>query len=201
MTRFAYIHGFNSGAGSRSARLLDELTGAPVLRLAYDYAAPFRECLASLERQLDKALDPRADRLILMGCSLGGFYSLQLRHPAIAHVLAWNPAVFPALQLRQFLGRNTRFSDGVEWTFTEEACRSYAKAPDPRPWRSCAAEACPGTAAVPPARTIFLGDRDEVLDSELAQAYWEGHADIRRIHAAHSIEDYTPMAGDIMSHA
>ena len=71
-----------------------------------------------------------------MGSSLGGFYALQLRLPSIMHVVAWNPVVFPALQLAQFLGRNTRFSDGQEWEFTRNIMLSYAQSPDPRPWRN-----------------------------------------------------------------
>lgn len=207
MDRFAYIHGFNSGRNSRSPRLLEKIVGSPIICPEYDYSAPYSECIKSLEHQIFDTLEPR-DRLVLMGCSLGGFYALQLRHPSVMHVLAWNPAVYPAVQLRQFLGKNTRFSDGTDWIFTEEACRSYAKAPDPRRWDlrmhghgpSADAGGMASASTVPP-RNIFLGDSDEVLDSALAKAFWEGHAEVRDIHSGHSIEDYTPMAQDILRDA
>ena len=134
MDRFIYIHGFNSGRNSRSGRELSTLLGVPVICPEYDYSRPFAECIAALRRQMDEAVDGENDRLTVMGSSLGGFYALQLRHPATVHVAAWNPVVFPALQLEQFLGRNTRFSDRSEWEFTRETLLSYAQAPDPRPW-------------------------------------------------------------------
>ncbi len=136
MDRFIYIHGFNSSAQSRSGHELTELLGRQVICPEYDYSRPFYECFASLRRQILDAIDETNDRICLMGSSLGGFYALQLRHPAIMHVVAWNPVVFPAMQLEQFIGRNTRFSDGSTWEFTRSVMLSYAQAPDPRPWRN-----------------------------------------------------------------
>lgn len=134
MKRFVYIHGFNSGAQSRSGRELGRLLGVEIICPEYDYARPFAECLASIRRQILEAIDGEHDSVCLMGSSLGGFYALMLRHPSIVHVAAWNPVVFPTMQLEQFLGMNTRFSDGGIWEFTRETLLSYAQAPDPRPW-------------------------------------------------------------------
>lgn len=134
MDKFVYIHGFNSGGNSRSGQELSQLLGVPVCCPEYDYARPFTECLASLRRQIAAFVDTQHDHLTVMGSSLGGFFALQLRHPATVHAVAWNPVVFPAIQLEQFLGLNTRFSDGTDWEFTREILLSYAQAPDPRPW-------------------------------------------------------------------
>ncbi len=136
MDRFVYIHGFNSSASSRSGRELSQLLGVPVICPEYDYSRPFAECLSSIQKQIDSAIDGRIDRLCVMGSSLGGFYALQLRHPSIIHAVAWNPVVFPAIQLEQFLGHNVRFSDGQKWEFCRETLLSYAQAPDSRPWRN-----------------------------------------------------------------
>lgn len=136
MDRFVYIHGFNSSARSLSGQKLSDLLNAKVICPEYDYARPFSECMASIRRQIVEAVDENNDRICVMGSSLGGFYALQLRLPSIMHVVAWNPVVFPALQLAQFLGRNTRFSDGQEWEFTRSIMLSYAQSPDPRPWRN-----------------------------------------------------------------
>ena len=132
--RFVYIHGFNSGGQSRSGRELGRLLDENVICPEYDYARPFAVCLSDIRRQISEAVDDREDRLCVMGSSLGGFYALQLRLPAIVQVAVWNPVVFPAMQMEQFLGRNTRFSDGREWEFTRDVMLSYAQAPDPRPW-------------------------------------------------------------------
>ena len=136
MDRFAYIHGFNSGGNSRSGQELAQLLGVPVICPEYDYSRPFAECLINIRRQIAEAIDETNDRLTVMGSSLGGFFALQLRHPAIIHSVAWNPVVFPAMQLEQFLGKNTRFSDGTDWEFTREILLTYAQAPDPRLWQN-----------------------------------------------------------------
>lgn len=227
MDKFVYIHGFNSGRNSHSGRGLAEVLGQPVICPEYDYARPFSECLASIRRQVAEAIDEANDRITVMGSSLGGFYALQLRHPAIVHTVAWNPVVFPALQLEQFLGKNTRFSDGAEWEFTREALLSYAQAPDPRPWRNemwareqrrstqeaasppqfelggrgftlLAGDKGASPAGSPaereaqrlPRRDIFLASHDELLDSRLARAFWQGHAELHGIESGHQILDY-----------
>ena len=229
MDRFIYIHGFNSSAKSRSGQALTTLLDRPVICLEYDYSRPFAECFASLRRQMLDAIDETNDRVCIMGSSLGGFYALSMRHPSIIHAVAWNPVVFPAVQMAQFLGRNTRFADGSTWEFTRDVMLSYAQAPDPRPWRNetWAREErkarhireghlpfmdfgggrgfcfCPGEgertlettpaaldAARSPKRDIFLGDNDEVLDSGLTRAFWQGAATLHDIRSGHQIMDY-----------
>ena len=235
MDRFVYIHGFNSGRNSHSGRALAEVLGQPVICPEYDYSMSFSECLASIRQQISEAIDEKNDRLTVMGSSLGGFYALQLRHPAIMHVCSWNPVIYPSMQLGQFLGTNTRFSDGVDWDFTREALLSYAQAPDPRPWRNemwarerqfargraelsqpCftlggrgftllageAKGAVDSPASSPaereadrlPRRDVFLGNRDELLDSPLARAFWQGHANLHDIESGHQIFDYSHAA-------
>ena len=235
MDRFVYIHGFNSGRNSHSGRALAEVLGQPVICPEYDYSTSFSECLTSIRQQIAEAINEKDDRLTVMGSSLGGFYALQLRHPAIMHVCAWNPVIYPAIQLGQFLGTNTRFSDGVDWDFTREALLSYAQAPDPRPWRNemwarerqfargkaelsqpCftlggrgftllageAKGAVDSPASSPaereadrlPRRDVFLGNQDELLDSRLARAFWQGHANLHDIESGHQIFDYSHAA-------
>lgn len=233
MDRFVYIHGFNSSRNSHSGRALAEVLGQPVICPEYDNSKSFSECLASIRQQISEAIDEKNDRLTVMGSSLGGFYALQLRHPAIMHTVAWNPVIYPAMQLGQFLGTNTRFSDGVEWEFTQEALHSYAQAPDPRQWRNemwaCERQYAKEGAelsqprfelggrnftqsagdikgAFPagspaereadriPRRDIFLGSRDELLDSPLAHAFWQCHANLHDIESGHQILDYSHAA-------
>ena len=237
MDRFVYIHGFNSGKNSHSGRGLSEVLDQPVICPEYDYSKSFSECLASIRQQIAEAIDEANDRLTIMGSSLGGFFALQLRHPAIMHTVAWNPVIYPAMQLEQFLGTNTRFSDGVDWDFTREALLSYAQSPDPRPWRnemwareqrrskyeadlsqpcfelggrgftlpagdrgeslkgaSSAGSPAEREAKRLPRRDIFLASRDELLDSRLARAFWQGHANLHDIDSGHQIFDYSHAA-------
>lgn len=184
--RYIYIHGFNSGRESRSGTALEKLLGQPVLRAQNDYSLPFRECMEKLLEFISTETQPD-EKLCLMGTSLGGFYALQLRHQGIAKVAAWNPVLFPALQLARFTGENTRFTDGQKWIFGRDALLSYAVAPDPRVWDNFYWTRLDGEI---PKRMIFLGDHDDVLDHEVTEEFWAGHAPIQTISSGHSIENF-----------
>lgn len=187
---YVYIHGLNSSQLSRSGKALQELLRQPVLKVFNDYSLPFPEVLDNLEKQIVAAAPPDS-QLCLMGTSLGGFYALQLRLPNIAKVCAWNPVVFPAVQLAQFTGENTRFTDGHKWIFSREALLSHATAPDPRDWQNLAwQQRYSGNGPLAPERMIFLGDHDDLLDHEVAQLYWRGFAPVEIISSGHSIEDF-----------
>lgn len=190
--QYLYIHGFNSGPQSRSGTSLELLLGKPVLRAHNDYSLPYLECLARLNQFIYDNC-PQDDSLCVMGTSLGGFYALQLRLPQIERVVAWNPVTFPALQLADFVGENVRFTDGQKWNFSREALLSYGKAADPREWLNFYWQACYAEsvqAAVCPQRQIIIGNHDELLDHELSELYWEGHAAVQVIDSGHSIEDF-----------
>ena len=201
MDRFVYIHGFNSGAESRSGRLLEQLHQQPVIRPQCNYSLPFAQCLDDMRRQISRQVSP-SDRVCLMGSSLGGFYALNLRGPAICHVVAWNPVIYPAVQLEPFTGRNTYpMPAGRSPKITRRTLLSYAGAPDPRPWHNrvwreeqARDGGSGGRTAAPPPRDIYLGTHDELLNSPLARAYWQGAATLHDIDAGHSIADYSPAA-------
>lgn len=148
--------------------------------------------MRKIEEQIRKAVQPH-EELCVMGTSLGGFYALQLRIAGLRQVIAWNPVIFPALQLGKFIGENTRFTDGEKWYFDRDALISYAAAADPRIWKNFAWRkkyASIDDAPDRPNRIIFLGDRDEVLDHEIAAVFWEGHAPVHIISSGHSIENF-----------
>lgn len=183
--RYVYIHGFNSGPGSRSGAALERMLGVPVIKAHNDYSLPFPDCIARIEQFLSRVAGEES--LCVMGTSLGGFYALQLRRPQIEKIVVWNPVVFPALQLAQFTGENMRFTDGEKWFFSRQALLSYASAADPRVWRNFSAADITGPQ---PTRRIFIGDQDEVLDPEVCESFWAGHASIQIISSRHSIENF-----------
>ena len=192
---YVYIHGFNSGAGSRSGALLEAMLGQPVLRVVNDYSQDYKTCLAATEAQIS-AQFPSPAQLCVMGTSLGGFYALQLRLPGIARVAAWNPVVFPALQLAAFVGENTRFTDGKKWHFSRQALLSYAAAADARQWSNFQLAARYGDSQPPPCplRHVYIGSHDEVLDHEIGVSFWHGHAGLTVIDSGHSIADFSHAA-------
>lgn len=190
--RHFYIHGFNSGPESRSGAGLEALLGCPVIRVRNDYSKTYAECIERLTEFVQT--EAGSQEISLMGTSLGGFYALELRLPGIKKVTAWNPVIYPALQLAPFVGENVRFTDGQKWVFSNEARLSYAAAPDPRVWQNCCA---PGQSRQEECskRRIYLGDQDELLDPELAAIYWAGHASLEIISSGHSILNFDHAVG------
>lgn len=198
MAYYVYIHGFNSGKGSRSARILEEVIGAPIFCPVNDYSQPFAKVMDSLaERILKNSPPEEQEQVCVMGTSLGGFYALQLRLPVIGRVIAWNPVIFPALQLARFVGKNTRFTDNKDWNFPEDALLSYAEAADPRQWDNFYRQrqieknkdAWINVLPVPP-RFVVLGIHDELLNAPLAKAYWQDHARLLEIDSGHHVENF-----------
>lgn len=185
---YFYIHGFNSSSQSRSGNALEKLLGEPVIRCQNDYSQPYPVCMAALNKFIQERGGNEA--VCIMGTSLGGFFALQLRLACIVRVVAWNPVIFPALQVAKFTGENTRFTDGKKWFFSREALLSYATAPDPRVWKNFAWKERHDSERVPE-RKVFIGNRDSVLDYEVGIAYWQNHADLEVIDAEHSIEDFS----------
>lgn len=194
MPFYVYIHGFNSGKGSRSGKALEKVLGKAVFCPVNDYSRPFSECITSLSEQISQNCPASAAHLYLMGTSLGGFYALQLRSPMPTKVIAWNPVIYPAMQLAQFVGKNIRFTDNQEWDFPETSLLSYATAPDPREWENFyfhELESAENTSLgrVPP-RVVFIGVHDELLNPHLGRAYWQGHARLLDLDAGHHIENF-----------
>lgn len=188
---YIYIHGFNSGARSRSARELQNILGKSVFPVTMNYALPFSTCLEDLYKQLNSICPATAtEGICLMGSSLGGFYAMQVRRPGLSLIIAWNPVVCPALQLARFVGTNIRFTDGVRWDFERPTLLSYAEAPDGRQWQNV-----PGVDyGVTPPRTVFIGLKDELLDPALGMLYWGSPTYAIQVHTleeGHSIADYS----------
>lgn len=198
MAYYVYIHGFNSGKGSHSAQKLEEAIGAPVFCPVNDYSQPFEQVMAALVEQINKNSPAgQEEQVCVMGTSLGGFYALQLRLPSIGRVIAWNPVIYPALQLARFVGRNTRFTDNKEWNFPESSLLSYAAAADPRQWDNfyrqeqirLNKDAWINVLPIPP-RFVVLGLHDDLLNPALAHAYWQDHARLLETDSGHHVENF-----------
>lgn len=191
--KYVYIHGFNSGPDSRSRKEISRILDQPVFCFQNDYSKSFDECIEYMCKKIQEARGN--EELCILGTSLGGFYAMQLRLPGITRVVAWNPVIFPSLQLERFIGKNVRFTDGVEWHFSRASLLSYAHAADSREWtnfywrRMC--DAFGHNIGSPALRTAIFGEHDEILNSELGKMFWQGHANVREIVSGHHIEDFS----------
>jgi len=183
MTKFYYIHGFNSFKGGSTGKALSGLL--PLVEIHYDCSKPYKENMAFLKGQVDSSCDA-----VFIGSSLGGFYASQLSCSGIvprARALLINPAVYPGKTISKYIGKNTNFVTGAEYELTRETVDSYNERID------IAREKSQG---VP--RIILLSDKDEVLDANEAAEFWKGFGEIRNVPGTHRYHDFDNIAKTAM---
>lgn len=171
-----YVHGFNSSPGSFKALQLKAFVEQNQLDLQYH--APMlshwpEQAMASLQELLTsiKAQDQAAGkitRILLVGSSLGGFYStyLMARYPGLKAVLI-NPAVFPQELLPAYLGLNENLYTGEQYELTQDHMQQLRKLHMAEP--AC----CQNI-------KVLLQTNDEVLDYHRAENYY-CQADVQTI--------------------
>jgi predicted esterase YcpF (UPF0227 family) len=113
-----YIHGFNSSPASHKSRLLHERLTA--LGRAGEFRCPAlshrpAQAMAQLEQEI--AGEP-ADRVTLVGSSLGGFYATWLTEKHGMRSLLVNPAITPHEGLRAYLGPQKNLYTGEAYELT-----------------------------------------------------------------------------------
>ena len=176
-----YVHGFNSGAGSSSGRLLARQLGVEVHPLEYSSDGMFADNFESLKQQVNTHGDGFD---VLVGTSMGGFYALMLSQVMLTPCVAFNPVVEPRRQLRQFLGRNVNFVTQKAYDFTEGMLDSYPER-----------VADPGN-NVPV--QVYVSETDELLqgNAELVRAIFP---DCTVTRTSHRIGDFSPYLATIRS--
>ena len=176
-----YVHGFNSGAGSSSGRLLARQLGVEVHPLEYSSDGMFADNFESLKQQVNTHGDGFD---VLVGTSMGGFYALMLSQVMLTPCVAFNPVVEPRRQLRQFLGRNVNFVTQKAYDFTEGMLDSYPER-----------VADPGN-NVPV--QVYVSETDQLLqgNAELVRAIFP---DCTVTLTSHRIGDFSPYLATIRS--
>lgn len=119
-----YIHGFNSSPKSIKAQQVERYfnehnladLGYQLLVPALDYAP--QRAMAQLCELVEQVSN---DRVLLIGSSLGGYYSLWLAHQyQQCRAVLVNPAVYPYRLLADLLGENENIYSGEKYTLTTE---------------------------------------------------------------------------------
>jgi len=163
-----YIHGFNSSPGSFKALQLKAFVEQNKLDLQYH--APMlshwpEQAMETLEDLLEsiKACDQhtgKITRILLVGSSLGGFYStyLMARYPGLKAVLI-NPAVYPQELLPAYLGLNENLYTGEQYQLTQDHMQQLRRLHMAEP-------ACTQNIKV------LLQSDDEILDYHRAENYY-----------------------------
>lgn len=118
---FIYVHGFNSSPESVKARLLGEYLA--VHSDSGDYIVP------QLSHWPEKAMshleaiicENRSRSIVLIGSSLGGFYSIWLtEHYDNCTAVLVNPAIYPYRLLAEWLGDNENIYTHERYTLTRK---------------------------------------------------------------------------------
>lgn len=170
-----YVHGFNSGKGSRSARLLSEYFG-DVTELDWDCSKPFMNNLESMSARLD-GIEPFTG--LIVGNSTGAVYASVLALRFNLHMVLVNPVTFPVAQLNDFTGRQWNEVLKLEWDFDADTLASYS-AYDPDFVKKGKFK-----------KMVILGRNDATLDHTIAENFWRGSAKIVLVDEDHRISDYT----------
>ncbi len=131
-----YIHGFNSSPSSRKSNQLHQRLAC--LGREHEFACPAlphqpREAMALLERQLSGV---PADKVTLVGSSLGGFYATCLTEQFGMRSVLVNPAITPHKGLRNYLGPQKNLYTGDEYELTEEHLAQLAQLHVAKPART-----------------------------------------------------------------
>ncbi len=156
-----YIHGFNSSPSSHKANQLRERLAA--LGREDEFACPAlphwpREAMALLEQTV---ADVPAEKITLIGSSLGGFYATCLTEQRGMRAILVNPAITPHEGLRTYLGPQKNLYTGDEYLLTEEHLAQLARLHVSKPARSD--------------RYLLMHTTgDELLDWRVAVAHYQG---------------------------
>ena len=115
-----YLHGFNSSPDSHKARFMTawmERHG-----LGYNLICPAlphwpNQAIGVIENELGRHA---AERLTLIGSSLGAFYATWLAEKHDLRAIVINPAITPHTGLRTYLGEQKNLYTEQSYDFTEE---------------------------------------------------------------------------------
>ncbi len=166
-----YIHGFGgSGEGSkaRAFREYFRSIGIPFIAPSLSYVPDL--AIATLE-ELIRSYD---HNVMLIGSSLGGYYSIYLAHKYDVRSVLLNPSIYPFDTLRRSLGDAPNFYDNssFEWNDAHIEMLTKYRIENPSPKNFL----------------LLLQKGDELLDYREALAYLEGAETVMDEGGNHSFE-------------
>ena len=128
--KYIYLHGFNSSGQSNKGRYFSEHLDAKVDCPTYTHvpnrAITYLHGYLADQLQTDK-------QIILIGSSLGGYYSQFLSHQFDLPTVLINPALQPHITLRAYIGKQQNYYSGQLYDFTDEHLQQFRlyDVPDP----------------------------------------------------------------------
>ena len=192
-TLLVYLHGFRSSPNSTKAIM----TGQAVRALStdenrYEWYCP--QLLASPKESMDMVIkhidQSQADRIVIIGSSLGGFYTNYLAEKYQCKAIALNPAVYAARELEPHVGMMTAYDSEEPFDFKAEyidQLRDLQVASISNPERYF----------------LIAAKGDELLDWKEMSAFYPGAKQLILEGSDHGIADYgthLPAVIDFIEH-
>jgi uncharacterized protein len=195
MMRLLYLHGFRSSPQSAKAMTMYWHV------LAHNAAVPAHQRIAwhcpqlppSPQQAMGKIMrwvraSDSAQPLAVIGSSLGGYYAAQIAERTGCRCVLLNPAVYPARDLKAFIGRVTNWHDEGGYEFTQRHVDELL--------------AMQTTAFTKPSRYMaIISKGDEVLNwREMTARYPAAH--MKLLHGSdHAISEFDDFAAEVLQFA
>jgi len=193
VTLVVYLHGFRSSPNSTKAVMTGEAVRAlSSLHHSYEWYCP--QLLASPKASLEmvtKYIDQtKFDRIVIVGSSLGGFYTNYLAEKYHCKGITLNPAVYAARELEPHVGMMTAYDSEEPFDFKAEYIDELR-----------ALQVGPIT---DPERYFLISAKgDELLDWKEMVAFYPGAKQLILEGGDHGISDYAnhlPAVIDFIEH-
>jgi len=163
--KYFYIHGLN-GTGNNATTQLSEILETTVERLEWDPHKPYNENYQNIKTVLDKESD-----FILMGSSLGGFYTLNLANDYKIPCAVFNPAINPKKSFKNIKDidfyKNIPLNNLVD---SYDFKTNYTTLP----------------------RLIVVGLNDKIVNPFDTIERWKGKCNLIQTNDEHQIKDFKP---------
>ena len=179
-TLLVYLHGFRSSPNSTKAVMTGEAVRAlSTKQNRYEWYCP--QLLASPKESIDmvvKHIDQsQADRIVIVGSSLGGFYTNYLAEKYQCKGIALNPAVYAARELEPHVGMMTAYDSEEPFDFKAEYIEQL--------------RALQVNSITDPDRYFLIAAKgDELLDWKEMVAFYSGAQQLVLEGSDHGIADY-----------
>ena len=179
-TLLVYLHGFRSSPRSSKAVMTGEAIKALTNKdHSYEWYCP--QLLASPKQSMQMVVNhidqSGADHIVIIGSSLGGFYTNYLAEKYQCKGIALNPAVYAARELEPHVGMMTEYDSDKPFDFKAEYIGEL---------RSLQVEKISN-----PKRYFLIAAKgDELLDWREMVAFYSGATQIVLEGSDHGIADY-----------
>ncbi|QWD84474.1 hypothetical protein AOC19_04665 [Polynucleobacter asymbioticus] len=179
-TLLVYLHGFRSSPNSTKAVMTGEAVRAlSSVENTYEWYCP--QLLASPKQSMDmvvKHIDQsEADHIVIIGSSLGGFYTNYLAEKYRCKGIVLNPAVYAARELEPHVGMMTAYDSEEPFDFKAEYIDQL---------RALQVDAI----SDPHCYFLIAAKGDELLDWKEMVAFYSGAQQLVLEGSDHGIADY-----------